>query len=305
MPICEGYDYPAKEWLTVHEAVAWIDTRTVPMEPAYAAVMAAKHVNLVLAVPADDVGADNSPNPKTWRRDRLAALIHDVLVGKVRLWGRRAIGEMVVDGEYNDFSDYYLSAKEWGELEPISPAQVNSARDYALTSLWSGSLFGYDWEGGLLGGRGHIRVNFAELMISFPPPPGESVRVGEEIVPVDPGMAASRANSEQSDAVGSQDAQLETGSTAPIGEIAEYLSPDHPSYAPKLGAAVAVWQAIVAGPDLVRNKSVKTAMVEWLTVNAGSFDLLKPDGTPNAQGIEEVAKVANWNTKGGAPRTPG
>lgn len=42
----------------------------------------------------------------------------------------------------------------------------------------------------------------------------------------------------------------------------------------------------------------------WLRSHAGRFGLIKDDGNPNESGIEEVSKVANWETKGGAPKTP-
>jgi hypothetical protein len=42
-----------------------------------------------------------------------------------------------------------------------------------------------------------------------------------------------------------------------------------------------------------------------LRQHANKFGLTKDDGNPNEQGIEEVAKIANWDTKGGAPKTPG
>jgi hypothetical protein len=35
------------------------------------------------------------------------------------------------------------------------------------------------------------------------------------------------------------------------------------------------------------------------------FGLTKEDGSPNEQGIDDVAKIANWDTRGGAPKTPG
>jgi hypothetical protein len=41
-----------------------------------------------------------------------------------------------------------------------------------------------------------------------------------------------------------------------------------------------------------------------LAAHANEFGLTKEDGNPNEQGIEEVAKIANWDTKGGAPKTP-
>jgi hypothetical protein len=85
----------------------------------------------------------------------------------------------------------------------------------------------------------------------------------------------------------------------------DYLSTDHANYSPKLAAATHAWMAISADPELRRGKSVKQALVVWLRQHANEFGLTKEDGNPNEQGIEDVAKIANWDTKGGAPRTPG
>jgi hypothetical protein len=85
----------------------------------------------------------------------------------------------------------------------------------------------------------------------------------------------------------------------------DYLLTDHPSYSPKLAAATHAWMAISTDPELRRGKSVKQALVVWLRQHANEFGLTKEDGNPNEQGIEDVAKIANWDTKGGAPRTPG
>jgi hypothetical protein len=84
----------------------------------------------------------------------------------------------------------------------------------------------------------------------------------------------------------------------------DYLDHFHAHYAPKLAAAVEAWKAISNDPQLRSGKSVKQALVVWLRQHANDFDLTKSDGNPNEQGIEEVAKIANWDTKGGAPRTP-
>jgi len=83
-----------------------------------------------------------------------------------------------------------------------------------------------------------------------------------------------------------------------------YLDPQCATYAPKLAAAVRVWSAVSENPDLQRGKSVKEALKVWLRQNGNLFGLTKDDGNPNEQGIEDVAKVANWDTSGGAPRTP-
>ena len=85
----------------------------------------------------------------------------------------------------------------------------------------------------------------------------------------------------------------------------DYLDPAHASYAPKLAAAVEVWRVISGDSDQTRGTSPKKAMIAWLRLNADKFGLTKFDGNSNEQGIEEVAKIANWDTKGGAPKTPG
>ena len=45
-------------------------------------------------------------------------------------------------------------------------------------------------------------------------------------------------------------------------------------------------------------------MMKWLRRHADQYGLTKDDGNPNEQGIEEIAKIANWDSKGGAPKTP-
>lgn len=77
-----------------------------------------------------------------------------------------------------------------------------------------------------------------------------------------------------------------------------------PYYAPKLAAALAAWQAVTSEPTRLRGKSPKQALDAWLIEHAAEYSLVKPDGTLNKAGIEEVAKVANWQPSGGAPKTP-
>lgn len=77
-----------------------------------------------------------------------------------------------------------------------------------------------------------------------------------------------------------------------------------PFYAAKLAAANAAWKAVTADPSLLLGKSPKKALELWLKEHAAEFGLLNKDGTPNATGIEEIAKVANWRPAGGAPTTP-
>ncbi len=83
----------------------------------------------------------------------------------------------------------------------------------------------------------------------------------------------------------------------------DYLDPDHPRYAPKLAAAVKAWLAS-GDESATRGKSAKQALVKWLREHASEFGLSDDDGKPNETGIEETAKVANWQPGGGAPKTP-
>ena len=85
----------------------------------------------------------------------------------------------------------------------------------------------------------------------------------------------------------------------------DFLDPFHKNYAPKLSAAIEAWKAVNADPELMKGKTVKQALLKWLRKNADQFGLTKEDGNPNEQGIEEIAKISNWATMGGAPKTPG
>jgi hypothetical protein len=81
----------------------------------------------------------------------------------------------------------------------------------------------------------------------------------------------------------------------------DYLDPSNPRYAPKLAAATRAWQAVTDPGKL----SPKQALSKWLREHAAEFGLSDDEGKPNETGIEEVAKVANWQPGGGAPKTPG
>ena len=49
----------------------------------------------------------------------------------------------------------------------------------------------------------------------------------------------------------------------------------------------------------------KTNLVKWLTEKAEDFGLVHDDGELIESAIEQIASVANWDLKGGAPTTPG
>lgn len=100
---------------------------------------------------------------------------------------------------------------------------------------------------------------------------------------------------------------FKTGFFFPSHEEAQegYLDRGHPCYAPKLAAAIRAWEAVTTDPEKLRGKTPKQAITKWLNENAASYGLTKDDGTPNATGVEEAAKLANWKPEGGASKTPG
>lgn len=92
-----------------------------------------------------------------------------------------------------------------------------------------------------------------------------------------------------------------TGFFFPLATDApDYLDRTHPRYAPKLAAAVQAWLSV----GDASGKSPKQTLEKWLREHAVEFGLTNEDGNPNNTGIEESAKVANWQPGGGAPKTP-
>ncbi|MDY0187584.1 MAG: hypothetical protein RBR16_06645 [Syntrophus sp. (in: bacteria)] len=95
--------------------------------------------------------------------------------------------------------------------------------------------------------------------------------------------------------------------TDSLDSLPGYLDKNHPCYSPKLAAAVRAWEAVTTDQKYRNNgKTVKANLARWLNDHAAEFGLVKEDGTPNSDAINnQIAKVANWQTDGGAPKTPG
>lgn len=87
-------------------------------------------------------------------------------------------------------------------------------------------------------------------------------------------------------------------------ETPDYLSGSSPYYAPKLAAAVNAWLHVTKNLALLNGKTPKQAIEKWLREHAVTYGLTKEDGSPNEQGIEDIAKVANWKPTGGVAKTP-
>ncbi len=87
----------------------------------------------------------------------------------------------------------------------------------------------------------------------------------------------------------------------PEGIAGEYANPNHPRYSAKLAAAVEAWNAMEG--DALNGKTPKQAVKKWLRHEAVRFGLTDDDGIATETAIEEIAKVVNWKTGGGAPST--
>lgn len=83
-------------------------------------------------------------------------------------------------------------------------------------------------------------------------------------------------------------------------DVPAYLDKKHPRFSQKLAAAINAWLAV----DDPNGKSPKSALMTWLNQNANTFAITDDDGLPIKQAVEDIAKVANWDGKGGAPKTP-
>ena len=92
----------------------------------------------------------------------------------------------------------------------------------------------------------------------------------------------------------------------------DYLNKDHPRYSAKLAAGVNVWLAMEDN-QLLNGKAPIPAMESFLTNNYKELGLMHNQdstqhgykkGDINKGAIHQIAKIANWNDKGGAPSTP-
>ncbi|PQV57861.1 hypothetical protein LX70_01670 [Defluviimonas denitrificans] len=80
----------------------------------------------------------------------------------------------------------------------------------------------------------------------------------------------------------------------------EFMDKEHKRYSAKLAAAVSAWEAI---QEAAPNRTVKQTLERWLNANAAAFGLIDDDGRPRSTVVESLSEVANWETRGGAPKT--
>ena len=71
----------------------------------------------------------------------------------------------------------------------------------------------------------------------------------------------------------------------------------------KMQAAEKVLNFLQNNPNFEKKSTPKIRAEKWLKMNYKELHLVKVDGTINNQAIEEISKVVNPNTSGGAPKT--
>lgn len=84
-------------------------------------------------------------------------------------------------------------------------------------------------------------------------------------------------------------------------KTADYLDDTHPRYSRKLAASVRAWIDFKELPG----KSPKQALDRWLREHAAEFGMTDDEGKVVEAAVSGCAIVANWDTSGGAPKTPG
>lgn len=85
----------------------------------------------------------------------------------------------------------------------------------------------------------------------------------------------------------------------PTGNKDSFRNAENPRYSPKLACAIAAWEAISRAAP---NKSVKQTIQDWVQSNGVRFGLGE-NMVVSPTAAEEVAKIVNWNPKGGANPT--
>ena len=74
----------------------------------------------------------------------------------------------------------------------------------------------------------------------------------------------------------------------------------HARYAPKLAAAVEAWESY--DEESTASGTAKQKLAKWLRLHAADYGLTDDEGKPRETVIDQLATIANWATKGGAPK---
>ena len=88
----------------------------------------------------------------------------------------------------------------------------------------------------------------------------------------------------------------------PSEKVEGFRNSEHPRYSAKLACAVAAWENV---KQARKNLSVKQTVEEWVRSNGVKYGLADKDGIIQDLPVQEIAKVVNWQTRGGAVPTVG
>jgi hypothetical protein len=104
-----------------------------------------------------------------------------------------------------------------------------------------------------------------------------------------------------------QIAKLQQKAPDPDNEMLSCLDKSNQCYSPKLAAAIKSWLAISNSPP-TKTRTAKQRLTEWLSDNWKELELSKEDKKSNQpirnqSAIDEVAKISNWDIKGGVPKS--
>lgn len=88
----------------------------------------------------------------------------------------------------------------------------------------------------------------------------------------------------------------------PNGRKDDYMNPNHEAYSPELAVCVKAWE--VAQTADYPDQTPKQFMAEWILNHAGEYGVKFDDDTDKvgSKKAEALAKVANWQTLGGAKK---
>ncbi len=75
---------------------------------------------------------------------------------------------------------------------------------------------------------------------------------------------------------------------------------EHERYSAKLAAAVSAWESVEQADP---SRTVKQTLEKWLNANASVFGFIDDEGKPQSTVVQSLSEVANWETRGGAPRS--
>ena len=194
MPLIDGFiDIPALDWCPAHDAVLWIMLKQPPVAFRHERSMGNAHITLGMQPDGKMVSGDPNYFP-SWAR-----LYEVASQGKVGLRGRPAIGLQKIVFELLGPS---LRCEKWGEFEEILPAKLKAAGVFAFSNIESsrflsdGMVYPTEEYPETAWAYGSIEVNVRQLVRWFHPVEGKALRVGTEVIIMEPEEPQAKSSAE-------------------------------------------------------------------------------------------------------------